>query len=180
MATLGNVEISPRLFKVTTNADPSVTYPADLVNRAFHPEGINQVWTSDITVLTIGDGEGLEDDLDPHVISPCTRDDPSSRMAQRPGQSISQIARWLNSARPSVWFAPWSDRLMLRPRQCRELLVDFQTRVPIGPLSPPSTSSEPGPPATSTSTTTNVAAPRPTTSAPSRYELTLANSQQAA
>ena len=27
------------------------------MNRAFHPEGIDQVWTSDIKYLTVGDGD---------------------------------------------------------------------------------------------------------------------------
>lgn len=57
MATLGIVGVSPRLFKVTTTADPRATYPRDLVKRDFHPEGINQLWTSDITYMGIGDGE---------------------------------------------------------------------------------------------------------------------------
>ncbi len=57
MAALGVVGVSPRLFKVTTNADPSATYPPDLVNREFHPDGIDQLWTSDITYLKVGDGE---------------------------------------------------------------------------------------------------------------------------
>jgi putative transposase len=57
MASLGIVGVSPRLFKVTTNADPSAAYPEDLVNREFHPEGIDELFTSDITYLTVGEGE---------------------------------------------------------------------------------------------------------------------------
>jgi hypothetical protein len=33
MATLGVVGVSPRLFKVTTNSDPTASYREDLVNR---------------------------------------------------------------------------------------------------------------------------------------------------
>ncbi len=57
MASLGIVGVSPRLFKVTTQADPSASYPEDLVNRAFHPDGIDELFTSDITYLTVGEGE---------------------------------------------------------------------------------------------------------------------------
>ncbi len=57
MADLGVVGISPRLFKVTTQPDPSATYPPDLVNRDFHPEGINRFCSSDISYLTVGEGE---------------------------------------------------------------------------------------------------------------------------
>jgi transposase InsO family protein len=57
MAGLGLVGVSPRLFKVTTNPDPTATFPEDLVNRDFHPDGIDRLWTSDITYLKVGDGE---------------------------------------------------------------------------------------------------------------------------
>jgi transposase InsO family protein len=57
MASLGIVGVSPRLFKVTTKPDPSATYPADLVNREFHPDGIDELWTSDITYMRVGEGE---------------------------------------------------------------------------------------------------------------------------
>ncbi len=57
MGALGIVGVSPRLFKVTTSPDPAAIYPADLVNRDFHPDGIDELWTSDITYLSVGDGE---------------------------------------------------------------------------------------------------------------------------
>jgi hypothetical protein len=42
------VGVSPRLFKVTTSSDPTASYPPDLVDRDFHPDGTDQLWTSDI------------------------------------------------------------------------------------------------------------------------------------
>ena len=53
MASLGIVGVSPRLFKVTTTPDPSSTIPEDLVKRNFHPERIDELWTSDITYLAL-------------------------------------------------------------------------------------------------------------------------------
>jgi transposase InsO family protein len=57
MRALGVAGISPRTFKVTTISDPTATYPKDLVNREFAPEGINELWTSDLTYLKIGSGD---------------------------------------------------------------------------------------------------------------------------
>jgi len=57
MAALGIAGISPRTFKVTTVVDPTATYPMDLVKRQFSPEAVDELWTSDLTYLRIGDGE---------------------------------------------------------------------------------------------------------------------------
>jgi len=57
MAALGVVGVSPRLFKITTQVGPGAAYPPDLVNRDFHPEEIDQLWSSDITYLRVGAGE---------------------------------------------------------------------------------------------------------------------------
>jgi putative transposase len=78
MAALGIVGVSPRLFKITTQPDPSATYPPDLVARRFHPERINQLWTSDITYLRIGDGDAymcaIRDEGSSRVLGFCVAD----------------------------------------------------------------------------------------------------------
>jgi putative transposase len=56
MAALGIVGVSPRLFKVTTEPGPGAPYPPDLVNRDFAPEGINELLTSDLTYMRLGEG----------------------------------------------------------------------------------------------------------------------------
>ena len=56
MAALGIVGVSPRLFKVTTRPEPGAPYPPDLVQRDFCPEGINELLTSDITYMRLGEG----------------------------------------------------------------------------------------------------------------------------
>jgi putative transposase len=53
VANLGIVGVSPRLFKVTTKSEPGAHYPPDLVRRDFHPEGTDQLWTSDLTYMRL-------------------------------------------------------------------------------------------------------------------------------
>jgi putative transposase len=59
MAALGIAGISPRsvTVTVTTVTDPTTTYPEDLVHRRFSPEGIDELWTSDLTYLRVDEGE---------------------------------------------------------------------------------------------------------------------------
>ena len=71
MRELGLAGISPRTFKVTTVRSTKATYPVDLVNRDFAPDGITQLWTSDLTYLKIGEGD---------VYLCCVRDEGSSRV----------------------------------------------------------------------------------------------------
>lgn len=57
MRALGIAGISPRTFTVTTVRDQDASYPEDLVKREFAPDDINQLWTSDLTYLKIGQGD---------------------------------------------------------------------------------------------------------------------------
>src|ERR1035437_8477175 len=154
MRALGVAGISPRTFKVTTVADPSATYPEDLVNREFAPEGLNVLWTSDLTYLKIGTGD---------VYLCAVRDEGSSRVlgwqladhmrTELVTDSLDQaIATRFSNVAGTIFHADRQqsvqrpqgggvvrhvqehsldgrDGQLLRPRQRREFLVDLQARV---------------------------------------------------
>jgi len=154
MASLGIVGVSPRLFKVTTTPDPNATYPEDLVNRQFHPDGIDQLFTSDIAYLTVGEGEAylcairdegssrvlgfaVADHMRTEIVLEALEQSVATRFGQvagrgvpyRPRQPIlgSKSRGLLRERGPGSVHG--SHRELFRPRQCRELLVDLQTRV---------------------------------------------------
>ena len=153
MAALGIVGVSPRLLGTTT-PDPSATYPADLVNREFHPDGIDELWTSDITSMQVGEGEAymcaIRDEGSSRVLgftvadhmrtelvldaltqaaSPPIRLYCWDRVPHRQRQSVQrpQGRGVLRQLPPGPLHGGHGQ--LLRPCQRRELLVDLQTRI---------------------------------------------------
>jgi putative transposase len=49
--------IRGRAWKTTTEADPSAAYPADLVDRDFTAQRLNQLWVADLTYVSTQQGD---------------------------------------------------------------------------------------------------------------------------
>ena len=123
MAALGLAGISPRTFKVTTVSDPSATYPEDLVNREFAPEGLNQLWTSDLTYLKIGASDvylcGVRDEGSSRVLGWQLADhsdrDRARRVGPRDRDALFERRRHDLSRRPRQSVQRPQDRGTVRP-----------------------------------------------------------------
>ena len=191
MADLGIVGVSPRLFKVTTTTvDPDASYPPDLVQREFHPKGVDELWTSDITYLPVGDGEAfmcairdegssrvlgyaMADHMRTEIVLDALDQAVSARFGQVAGTVFHTDRGSQFSDRKVVAVCDRVDlvRSMERPVAATTTPApkasgrSSNTNTSTGTPSPTSTNSGPVSPSTSTSTTTDGDAPRPATKA---------------
>ena len=162
------------------------------MNRGFHPEGIDELWTSDITYLSVGDGEAylcairdegssrvlgfsVADHMRTEIVLEALAQSTATRFGRgqgdgvphRPGSKfrIGKVVDFCEIRRTGPLHGGDGQLLSTTPAP-RASGRSSNTSTSTGTPSPPSTNSEPGSPDTSTSTTTSVVAPRLATSVP--------------